>query len=877
MHPTHRGPDDGGGRESHDSGALARTVQVVAGEYLLTVNPVDGSEIEPCPPDRRPASPERRTAAARAERRRAETPPQPVGDAALDLPLLERAEERRRLTRLLARGRSVRLTGPSGAGRTALLDAVEEDCAGLAPDGVVRLSGYRRGVEELLWELYATVFETSRYRPGRAELLDALAGVGAVVLVDDLEFGGAALDELLTATPECALLLTATPQAPAPPAHAELEEVALPGISRTACVELLERAGGRAPSEQEADWAGDLWFESEGLPLRFVQAGALLRHRDAASAADGASDGAEPDGGAGSEPGAGAEAVTGAEAADTDGDGDGDTDGDGGTGPSTLPPLTVASVSAVRLAETLSAAGRRVLRFAVALGGEVPQAAHLPALLDDQRADAALAELTSAGLATSAGPHYRLAAGVTEQLADAGYGEGAEALVRTAAQHYAWWGGHPSVTPKRVAAESEAVLAAVTAARAAGATSAAVLLARTAAPVFAAAGRWAAWERVLTEGWQAAEQAGEVAEEAYFHHELGVHALCEGDLGHARAELERAMELRGRLADRRGQFAGRRALALVADAAGEPLAPDLDDEELAAAEAATTVQPVVAPGAVAQDTAPLPGPGPVVPGGTDRRPLLTGTRRNLVAAAAGALLAVLLGTVVTLSSVSSGGEDRDRVQPDRSSTQPETDDSFEEVAPSPSDEEGDDTGRPGPSGSPESPEESAGTPSGSASPEESSGDPSPTDDGEPNDPSPSDSPDDTTGGPGTDGGTGDAGGTDGGGDNGGGDDGGGDDGADGGGDAQGGWQGGSEGGGSSGADQGGSNTGGGDTDGGSEGGETTGGSEGGGTDGGADEGGDNSGADGGSTGSPSATGPAPSSSRSNGTSASPTGTAPLLL
>ncbi|NED73575.1 hypothetical protein G3I51_14735, partial [Streptomyces sp. SID9944] len=29
--------------------ALARTVRVVAGDFLLTVNPVDGSEIEVCP------------------------------------------------------------------------------------------------------------------------------------------------------------------------------------------------------------------------------------------------------------------------------------------------------------------------------------------------------------------------------------------------------------------------------------------------------------------------------------------------------------------------------------------------------------------------------------------------------------------------------------------------------------------------------------------------------------------------------------------------------------------------------------------------------------------------------------------------------------
>ena len=84
--------------------------------------------------------------------------------------LLERRDERARLVRLLGRGRSVRLTGPAGSGRSALLDAVAADCAELAPDGVVRLCGHRRSPSELLHELYATVFRTSLHRPDRTTL-----------------------------------------------------------------------------------------------------------------------------------------------------------------------------------------------------------------------------------------------------------------------------------------------------------------------------------------------------------------------------------------------------------------------------------------------------------------------------------------------------------------------------------------------------------------------------------------------------------------------------------------------------------------------------------------------------------------------------------
>ncbi|MDF3150193.1 ATP-binding protein, partial [Streptomyces sp. T21Q-yed] len=177
-------------------------------------------------------------------------------------------------------GRSVRLVGSPGAGRTSLLDLVAEDCADLAPDGVVRLTGFHRTPADLLHDLFYAVYSAPLHRPEPDELLTCVREVGAVVVLDDLEFGGAALDELLDATPECAFVVGVTPDVPAPSAGSGIEDVALGGLDRPASVELLERCVGRVLTEDELNWAGDLWFESEGLPLRFVQAGALLRQRD---------------------------------------------------------------------------------------------------------------------------------------------------------------------------------------------------------------------------------------------------------------------------------------------------------------------------------------------------------------------------------------------------------------------------------------------------------------------------------------------------------------------------------------------------------------------------------------------------------------------
>ncbi|MGY1453162.1 ATP-binding protein [Streptomyces sp. SS8] len=771
MDPNDRGP------EEQDSGSITRAIPLIAGEYLLTVNPVDGSEIEPCPPGEHPGAPHRRTPGSRAERERAAVAPLPTGISLPDLPLLERTAERERLLQLLRRGRSVRLTGAPGSGRTSLLAAVAAECADLAPDGVIRLNGCRRTASDVLYELFAAVHEAPRHRPDRAELEEAVRGVGAVVLLDDAEFGGEALDSLLDATPECAFLITAEPGAPAPSADAPLEEVALSGISRAACRELMEHIVRRPLTEDEAAWVGDLWFESEGLPLRFVQAGALLRQRDAESG-----DGGEADGG---------------NAGDAGG-----AEGSGRAG-APLPTLAEGAAPAALLAARLSDSTREVLRFAVALGGVLPHPAHLPALVDDADADASLGELLACGLVTTAGTYYRLAPDVTGQLADAGYAEGADDRARTAAQHYAWWTGHPSVTPERVAQEAEAVLAAVQGAKRGGHASAAVLLARTAAPMLAASLHWGPWERILRGGQEAARTAGEVAEEAYFHHDLGVLALCTGHLDRARAELEASIGLRGVLADRRGTVAGRRALALVEDrfaieaeggpekagkAAGEP-----GDGGEALGGPLPVVVPPAAPDASAppalprrQSTAKPPGafppppaaqtpPGPQSTGGTpslDKLPpalavppvtvgsafdetpgggtfgsealtrptpfvrpgygedgpddgrrgprglALRGARRNVFAAGAGALLAALVGTVVTIGMTAGGEEPAGNVNPAVTSRE---DDGItvDEPAPSSSDERGK---KPGASSAPAVPGEPSGSETGSASPDASESD-----------------------------------------------------------------------------------------------------------------------------------------------------------
>ncbi|MFR9676830.1 ATP-binding protein [Streptomyces sp. TR06-5] len=672
----HSGEENAEGR---GSGSPTRTVRLISGDYLLTVNPVDGSEIEPCPPVLRRSGPlVRRSGGERAGRADAG----PSGPP----PLCERDEERERLTRLLGQGRSVRLTGPRGSGRTALLDALAAEVSDLAPDGVVRLSGLRRSISDLLQDLFAAVYDAADQRPDRRRLVEALSTVGAVVVVDDLEVGGELLDELLAATPECAYVFAATPDVPSPSETAALEEVFLSGLSRTGALEMLERCLERPLTDHEADWAGDLWFLGEGKPLLFRQAAALLRQRDRGTGA------------------------LHTDAADDDG-------------------LPSGIELAAPLARGLSPIAREALGVAIALGGELPSATQLPAILREDHADRTADELFEAGLLTEADGRLRLAHGVVEQLGEA-HEDTDGTRCRNVARHYAWWVAHPSVPSARVAAEADAVVAAVQSAQRAGAAEDAVRLARAAAPVLAAASRRGAWERLLRTGQEAARSTGEITEQAYFHHELGVLALCEGHPERARAELDASIALRAALADKHGTVAGRRTLALVMDrlraagggaagitpgttngptiagAAGATGGPDFPSQAApapgAAAEAGTPDAGVPAavgePGTSAgaptaptrrvDDAAPLRardtgGMPPAAFGdvstvdhdgfaaldaATDadhgrhtvggRRGLAVhGTRKNVLAAGAGALLAAVLGTVMTLGAASDSSED----------------------------------------------------------------------------------------------------------------------------------------------------------------------------------------------------------------------------
>ncbi|GAA0668774.1 hypothetical protein GCM10010193_20790 [Kitasatospora atroaurantiaca] len=597
-------------------GLRPRTGEVVSGELLLTVGTPDGSEARPCPDEWCPEP--RRTGGHRPASASALGPspavgPLALGSAATDLPLLDREADTAQLLGLLAEGRSIRLVGQAGSGRSALLAAVADAAGGLAPDGVVRLSGHRRTAQDLLQDLFAATHRAPGFRPDPHQLPELLAGVGAVVVIDDVEPSGQELEDLLATAPECAFLISVAPGSPLLPLGSRLEDHPVAGLSRPACLALTARLAGRQLDDAERAWAVDLWFESEGLPLRFVQAAALLRQRDVSVDALVA---AQED----------RHSVFGMVKEIEEPDDPAVLEGQLRRSVP-LPSVAESAAPAVRLAEGLSESAKAVLRLALALGGECPTAPHLPALIDVGLGESALHELTDCGLAVSIGGHHRLTAGVTELLTP--HWEPGE-IAYGAAQHFSWWVGHSSVSTEQIAAEAEVVLGALLADRAAGRPEAVLQLARAAAPALALSLRWGAWERALQLGLEAARSTGSAVDEAWFHHELGVLGLCVRTTERATAELEAAVALRAALGEPRGSAAARRMLNLLR----------ADTKQLTAGDpepSAAGRRPVMR--AIAQ----VPWRFRTTPGTGG------GTSRTVLAAAAAVLALGVLGTAVGLS------------------------------------------------------------------------------------------------------------------------------------------------------------------------------------------------------------------------------------
>lgn len=509
---------------------LHQLTQLAVGDYLLTIGGADGSEVVPLPATSRPFS-ERRPAAGKS-----------VG-----YPPLGRQAEITEVRGLLGRGTSVRVGGPPGIGRSTLLAYVASGDAVGAPDGVITLNGHQRGLDDLLQQFHDACYAGDPHRPTRAALAGMLADVAALVVIDDLDLAADEISELLGMAPECVFLVAVRsgaqkdqPDLIARAADSPFHELTLGGLPQEAAFGLLARAAGRELDDEELAWAAALWFEVDGHPGRFAQAGALLARLGTGVARDPRD--AEP-------PGSSLEF----------------DDYFVDIPIPELPSPGEPHLFAPRLVPLLSRPAQQVLRLGVALDGVLPDPAHLPALTGAVDAHGAAKELVNAGLVVAESGRHRLAGGVAEE--SAGLMRGPSSWAVAAIQHFTWWASHPTVTAAQVAAEADVILACLREVERLGKPSSVRVLARAAAPAFASALRFEAWRDCLELGAAASATSGASGEQAWFRHELAVLALCTGEPQEARELAAAATRLRD-ASDKRGLAADRRVLVLAGERPG---------------------------------------------------------------------------------------------------------------------------------------------------------------------------------------------------------------------------------------------------------------------------------------------------------------------
>ncbi|QEV16607.1 hypothetical protein CP975_03015 [Streptomyces alboniger] len=188
--------------------------------------------------------------------------------------LLGRDEELARVDDRLAEGYAVRLHGPPGSGRTALLSRVAAD---RGPDGsVIFIQAGGLDTEDILQQIFQACYDTEDYKPGSARLKRLMAPMEALVVIDD--FADPASDGLAVlrdTLPGCDVLVASAEHGPTETGSAT-RTCQLGGLSASASLALLERELGRPLSDAESREAARFAAEVHGHPRALVASAALL-------------------------------------------------------------------------------------------------------------------------------------------------------------------------------------------------------------------------------------------------------------------------------------------------------------------------------------------------------------------------------------------------------------------------------------------------------------------------------------------------------------------------------------------------------------------------------------------------------------------------
>ncbi|WP_190108793.1 hypothetical protein [Streptomyces cinnamoneus] len=445
---------------------------------------------------------------------------------------------------------------------------------------------------DLLQRIFAVFYECDRPMvPTPEQRAEALAGVNAVVLLDDATGGFEQVGPLIDDLPGCAFVL-GTPH-PVLGRHGVSQS--LPGLSDAAARDLVARELGKPLTELTGpeQWAVSRFVDAvEGRPLRLRQGAALVR-----------------------EDGYTFDELT--EHVRRD--------------PQTLDRLAL---------DALAEHERCVLATLALTAGLLLPGDLLTVMSDVDGAVEALRKLRRRGLAEQCNDRF----GLPVCQADSYRSTLLSCLdLSRAVRELGGWLVACDPDGEEAADAATATVSVIAFVAERREWTAVISLVRAIQPILALKGRWEAWNHVLADGIEAARAVGDQASEALFTNQQGLLALCDERLDAARNCFEKARDLWDDQGNEAASAVARHNLAQLRPAVIQPPSQPQPPTPAPAQAPAPPPAPAGAP-------APAPAPQRRVPPRPTRRWIVAAA-----CAAAALAAAIGIGTLVSGGDDSSGG------------------------------------------------------------------------------------------------------------------------------------------------------------------------------------------------------------------------------
>ena len=423
---------------------------VVIGNQSLAVNAKEGSTVTILSAGQVPKP---------VRRDRIESRPRPLGK-----PIIGRADIIGNLDSALWSGRTVQLYGPSGIGKSVILRHAARVLRGGA-DGVVFVSAGSPEIRDVAQQLFEECYEAASYAPTVAELRHLMRGIRITVYVDNADFTGEQLSQLMDMVPDANFVFAS--REPTLRGQGTVAEVR--GLRVDDGIELLERESSLSIARPSRAAASDLWAKTQGRPRLLLQVASLIR------------------------PGA--------------------------SGATIIPEVAEVKEIIELLLDSLPGAGRDILRLFATLDGSEIDASHVGELIGIADPASACDLLVSAGLLTADAEFYRCppeVLGVFKEKYPESFPAG------RLCRYFATWASRDETTPEQMARHASAIARAARLAEETGQPELAIEAAHAAVPGTERALRFGPWGLVLGRGWSAAKAAGDDRAEAYFIREAGI-------------------------------------------------------------------------------------------------------------------------------------------------------------------------------------------------------------------------------------------------------------------------------------------------------------------------------------------------------------------